>query len=165
MSISLSLLQTYSDNRALRKSYNGLYTTTCTIKAPCSIIDPVFVIEYTNDALNANYCYCSNLGRYYFVKDRILATGGRIELHCHVDVLMSFQSAIQSLTTDIVRYEGAGINYVPDNMLPIYPQKQARTIAFDGAPFNLSVATGTSFNFVLNVSGGAGTSPTPTPNS
>lgn len=159
MAINLQLLQTLSDNRALYKSWNGLKAVTCTIKEPCELSNPVFVVAFDNSAFNANYCYCDNFGRYYYINERVLISGNRIELHCHVDVLQTYNSSIAALTVTVTRQQNKGLNHIPDNLLPLAPSKQTHVAALGGGVFNLSGANNLSFNFVLNVSGGAGGTP------
>ena len=159
MAINLQLLQTSSDNRALYKSWSGLKAVTCTIKEPCELSNPVFIVAFDNSAFNANYCYCANFGRYYYINERVLITGGRIELHCHVDVLQTYNTNIAALTVTVTRQQHKGINHVPDSLLPLSPAKQTYVAALGGNVFNLTGANSLSFNFVLNVAGGAGGTP------
>lgn len=156
MAITLQLLQTSSDNRALHKNWNGLKTVTCTVKEPCELSNPVFILAFDNLAFNSNYCYCENFGRYYYINERILTSGNRIELHCHVDVLQTYNSAISGLTVTVTRQENIGINHIPDSLLPLDPVKQTRCIDLGNNIFNLTGANNLTHNFVLNVSGGAG---------
>lgn len=149
-------MSTADDNRNLFKSYTTLKSVSAILKTDCSFIDPVFILATDNDVFNCNYVYCENTARFYFVRDREMLTGGRIGLHCHVDVLQSFNNAISGKTADIVRYENAGINSTPDSLLPLSPDRTDRTMYLSGAPFNLESASDLSFNFVLNVSGGSG---------
>lgn len=157
MGIILQLLQTSSDNRALHKNWNGLKTVTCTVKEPCDISNPVFILAFDNLAFNSNYCYCENFGRYYYINERVLTSGNRIELHCHVDVLQTYNTAISALTVTVTRQENIGINHIPDSLLPLDPIKQTRCIDLGDNVFNLTSANNLTHNFVLNVSGGAGT--------
>lgn len=163
MSVTIDLYQNTSDNRALYKNLNGLKQVSAILKEQCELSDPVFILKFDNDVFNANYCYCSNFGRYYFVNKREMLTGGRIALHCHVDVLSTYAANIATTTTDIIRQENAGINEIVDNLLPLATEKQNHTMLLSGSPFNLESANGFSFNFVINVSGGAGGSLEPTP--
>lgn len=162
MAIELQLLQNNSDNRSLRKSWVGLKTVNCTVKEPCELSNPIFVIAFDNLAFNANYCYCPNFGRYYYVNERVLVTGGRIELHCHVDVLQTYNTSILSIPVTITRQQNVGINHIPDNLLPLAPAHQTYVASLGGSVFNLSGANNLSFNFVLNVSGGGGGTADPT---
>lgn len=157
MAINLQLLQTSSDNRVLHKNWNGLKTVTCTVKEPCELSNPIFILTFDNSVFNANYCYCENFGRYYYITERVLISGNRIELHCHVDVLQTYSEAISKLAVTVTRQENIGINHIPDSLLPLDPVKQTRCIDLGGNVFNLTGASNMSHNFVLNVSGGAGT--------
>lgn len=155
MAITLQLLQTSSDNRALHKSWTGLKAVACTVKEPCELSNPIFVLAFDNSVFNSNYCFCENFGRYYFINERVLISGNRIELHCHVDVLQSYSEAISGLTVTVTRQENVGINHIPDSLLPLDPVKQTRCIDLGGNAFNLTGANNLTHNFVLNVSGGS----------
>lgn len=156
MAIALQLLQTSSDNRSLHKSWTGLKAVTCTVKEPCELSNPIFILAFDNLAFNSNYCFCENFGRYYYITERVLISGNRIELHCHVDVLQTYADAISGLTVTVTRQENIGINHIPDSLLPLDPIKQTRCIDLGGNVFNLTGANNLTHNFVLNVSGGAG---------
>ena len=80
-------------------------------------------------------------------------------MHCHVDVLQTYNTNIAALTVTVTRQQHKGINHVPDSLLPLSPAKQTYVAALGGNVFNLTGANNLSFNFVLNVSGGAGGTP------
>lgn len=157
--LEIDLLQTDTDTKAVHKGYTYLSTSQCVVKEPCSMNAPVFILTMGSSPINANYIYCEEFGRYYYIQEKIVITGQRIELHCKSDVLMSFASVIENMITTVTRYEGAGVNRIPDNRLPLTPSRTAHTYFLSNSPFNLSSASALSFNFVLNVSGGAGQSP------
>lgn len=156
--MTIDLLQTASDKRAVSKSFTTLQSDVqCTVKQPCAMSAPTFVLHFSSAAMSCNYLYCADLGRYFYVTEKTLLSGERIELQCRSDVLMSFASDILNITTTIVRHETAGVNEIPDSLLPLSPTKRSHTMFLSNAPFNLESASALSFNFVLNVSGGAGT--------
>ena len=86
---------------------------TGTFREDVSVTDPVFTIEdYTSfNPATANYCYIATLERYYYITDIKLITDKIYEIHCHVDVLMSFKSGIRSNTAIIARQQNLN-NYM-----------------------------------------------------
>lgn len=156
--MTIDLLQTASDKRVVSKSFTTLQSNVqCTVKEPCSMRTPTFILHFSAAAMSCNYLHCAELGRFFYVGDKTLLSGERIELPCRSDVLMSSANDILNITTTIVRHETAGVNNIPDSLLPLSPTKRSHTMFLSNAPFNLESASALSFNFVLNVSGGAGT--------
>lgn len=71
------------------------------LKDDCSILNPVFDCAGVSD--DVNYIYASDFGRYYFVTDVVHITNDRIQIHCAVDVLATYKTAIGSTTAFIER--------------------------------------------------------------
>lgn len=69
------------------------------LKESTSILNPVFITKTIPDT--ANYIYCGDFGRYYFVTDIVHVTATNIEIHCSCDVLATYKSAIGSYTGNV----------------------------------------------------------------
>ena len=67
---------------------------------------------------------------------------------------MTSADAIKNLSATISRQENIGINDIVDSLLPLQNRKDLAVIEFESSEFNITNATQTSNNFVLNVSGG-----------
>lgn len=105
---------TTNDKRDLNKLFSGV-DVTVQPKQPCDILNPVFVLDYNSEFVSANYVYCPDFGRYYFiVKPPTLLQGHRMELSCSVDVLMSFNANIKNVSALVVRQEHAGLSLQSD---------------------------------------------------
>lgn len=151
MAFTLNLYQTNSDPRQVTKSLSSVAEN---IKiqpiATLDIMNPRIIIDYNESYLNANYCYCSLLNRYYYITSTSLELGKRIILNCAIDVLHTYSSQIRSCTACVVRNEGIGKpTYITDNQLPIVSGKyQITAQIFPDSP------VGNNRDFVLTTLGG-----------
>ena len=73
---------------------------TCKLKNPTSIHDPVFEVAGLTDG--AMYNYASYGSRYYWVDDVVQATNTISEVHCHLDPLATFKSAITGTSALVI---------------------------------------------------------------
>lgn len=149
----ISIGSTSSDRRELNKNFTRLKNINCTVKEPCSILNPVFVIKYDGGISSWNYLLCEQFGRYYFIDDINLLPGGRAELICSVDVLMSFNNAINNLLVNVSRnYNDTTRNpYISDSYKPLLTTTVTDTYVFNGHPFVYESIAG---NYILTVMGG-----------
>ena len=97
MSISISLYNTADEPNRIKKNLPTVTPVSGTIRDPGSVdvLNPVILIAGTVDPA-CNYCYIDVFDRYYFVRS-VSVRSGLTELHCNVDVLMSYQADILSL--------------------------------------------------------------------
>lgn len=58
------------------------------------IITPVFILSTNPMVYNANYVFCDFTQRYYYIDNVDLMAGGRIAIHCRVDVLHTYRAEI-----------------------------------------------------------------------
>ena len=123
MAITVNIGSTADDPRTLDKtvSWIGGDTPTdfsCIPTDTCDILSPTLILAYNNAILTANYVYISDFGRFYFISDPAIVTGGRIIIKLSVDVLMTYSVGIKNCPCCITRNENIGINWVPDDKLP-----------------------------------------------
>lgn len=143
--MTIDLYSTASDERRAVKGLT-LIAENVPIK-PTDTIDmlqPNFIISYNAAYLGANYLYCPDFSRYYFVGDLQVEIGKRIIFPCRVDALSSWINQMLGCQCTVTRSETAGINAVPDAQLPIDPNKRVyRVMAFDAEsnyPFDINAA-------------------------
>lgn len=151
MAFTLNLYQTNSDPRQVTKSLTSVAENIqIQPTAILDIMNPRIIIDYDASYLNANYCYCSLLNRYYYITSTSLEIGKRIILNCSIDVLHTYSSQIRSCTACVVRNEGIGKpTYITDNQLPIVSGKyQITAQIFPDSP------VGNNRDFVLTTLGG-----------
>lgn len=138
---------TSDDKRVLHKSFAGS-DINVQLKQPCDILNPVFILEYQSDLVNANYLYCPDFSRYYFITNMNLLPGKRMEINCAVDVLMSYRDQIDNIRCVIARQEHSNLTLVPDTDIVLQNYNPIEIYNF---PNRFDVSMGT---YVLQVIGG-----------
>ena len=115
---------------------------TVALKDNCSILNPIF--DTTSVPDNVSYIYVADFGRYYFVSDVVHITKDRIEIHCDVDVLATYKSAIGGTNAD-VEYAASSTNIlVPDpRNTPTFEMDEALSTAFDLTSYSFTTAPST----------------------
>ena len=82
------------------QSFTGT-TLSCKLKEPCSMQAPIFKVKgLTKGAL---YNYASFEGHYYWIDDIVYLTRDIQEVHCHLDPLATFKTAIGN-TSAYIKY-------------------------------------------------------------
>lgn len=124
-------------NRLDKTSYltNATNITGVVIKFPSSIIDPILTLNGTAIAnlWQFNYIRLDEFDRYYFIDDIISIANNLWEVHCHVDVLMSWKDEIVDNTCRVMRNEFRGNNFIVDDMAEYLPYYKVRK-TFDYEP-------------------------------
>ena len=126
-------------NRLDKTSYltNATSVTGVVIKFPSSIVDPILTLNGTAIAnlWQFNYIRLDEFDRYYFIDDIISIANNLWEVHCHVDVLMSWKDEIKTNNALILRSSNKGNPYLQDKInsaLPEYTvQKYSELNIFD----------------------------------
>lgn len=91
-----------------------------TLKENCDISHPVILVQgEITSAPSYNYCQIANFLRYYFIDRIVIVRANLYEIHCTVDVLMSFKNYILNLTPFVTRWEGSTETLYPDKKLPV----------------------------------------------
>ena len=98
----LTLYYNASERKVIGKSLQNLSTCTGVLKGDASIMNPVFILEANDNYLSGtNYLYWQETGRFYYIDDIEVMTGGRMMFYCSVDVLESFKTHIKARTATI----------------------------------------------------------------
>ena len=148
--MNIKLCSSASEVVAINKDISIIDDVSATIKGALSVENPVLILQYKSDIqANVNYVYIPEYNRYYFVTDIINLTGGRYELHCKVDVLMSFKDNILNLSC-IVDKQSSKDNanmYLDDGSFVVQSKEFVDTINFpngfnDNGDFILITAGG-----------------------
>lgn len=118
-----------------------------------SLMNPVLVLEESiTNIKDANYCYISDFGRYYYIREKTCDANGLYTLILNVDVLMSFKTEILMQRGIVSKQEGIYNMYLPSEV-PSEVRPLVSTVKMDpvvsGAGF-----TNQSDCFVLLAIGG-----------
>lgn len=85
------------------------------------ILNPI--LKLASGRADCNYVKINDFGsRYYFVNSVESLPGGHCLLHCHVDVLYTYKTAILGLTCLVSRNEFQENPYLVDTLLPVEKQ-------------------------------------------
>lgn len=113
--MNLTLYYNSSERKVIGKSLQNLGNVAGILKGDASITSPVFILQSNNNYLSGvNYLYWQETGRYYYIDDIELMTGGRMLFHCSVDVLQSFATQIKAQTAIIDKQESENNMYFND---------------------------------------------------
>lgn len=113
--MNLTLYFNSSERKVIGKSLQNVGTVTGILKGDASIMNPVFILESDNSYLTGvNYLYWQESGRFYYVDDIQVMTGGRMVFYCSVDVLESFKTQIKQQTAIIDKQESNSNLYFND---------------------------------------------------
>ena len=158
--MELKVYSCLDDRKVLdKKRLTLLLTTTFHLKENTNVINPSFIIDGRNSALDSaissiNYLYCPSFGRYYFVNNIRLLKGGLIELECEVDVLNSNKDAIKKLNGIVNRSEKFITSYIVDEKMVLTSKKQFTVHNATDSPFKTSNLSMSNPCIALTVTGG-----------
>lgn len=150
--MTVDVYKNSSPNNYVTKSIAMVDNLECNLKQNCDILNPKLEVYGTN-ALNANYMWIPLFSRYYFITKIITENIDTLLVEGHVDVLMSFQSAILGAQGIIARQEKIYNGYLYDRKMRklAYPRIQTKKFdtAFDN---NYTVVLIASGNEIAEVS-------------
>ena len=136
----IRLLKTSDDKRKLNKTYSIIKDNIPYNKMDrTDIINPTYNVEFFDNIYNTNYLYDDTTKRYYYVNNIEMDSGGRVNLYCDVDVLMSFATEIKKVTATVDRNENTKNGYLVDSRYKTYAYEQIVAKRFPNAMNNDSI--------------------------
>ena len=162
--MNVTLFHNSSPNNQVSKTLTLLRTLGATHLQPMSLEAPELILSSSNvDMGSCNYMYIDVFDRYYFVDSYVILSAGRIQIRGKIDVLHTYRNALLASAVHAIRWENAGINNVPDSLLPLAPERQLRVLRFPEELQNSNFNANTRC-FILTVAGGGlGQSPSVAP--
>lgn len=120
MAITVSFYTNKSDNRCLTKTLeptqNG-QNLSCDVYDPCDRLNPVLVVDTTKvNLIDTNYCEIPEFGRKYFITNMVGKAGKKVEVHCHVDVLGTYDEDLRNCPLIAARSTNNVNYYLHDDM-------------------------------------------------
>ena len=121
------------DPRCLFKHPSDSITIAAEIKEDVQIMRPVFYIVYDSSIVDQHYNYVEAWGRYYFITDITVTTGGSMRISCKEDVLYTYADQIVNVPIVAERSNNAFNAFIQDNDRRFYQytQQQYITIGAD----------------------------------
>lgn len=124
--MNVEFYKTTDDPKKLDKTMSNIGTGESTLTAPVnnteatiSLLRPSFVLASKTLYFTATHVKVPDMGgRWYFIDNITLLTGGKMQIDCSIDVLKTYAAQIAAAPCCITRNENIGINWVPDDKLP-----------------------------------------------
>ena len=92
--LSIQLMNNSSPVEKIGKTLSAGNTYNCALKDNTSVLDPVIIIQTSDNIYTYNYMYISDFGRYYFINDIVSLNNNRWMIKAHVDVLETYKVPI-----------------------------------------------------------------------
>lgn len=132
--MEIYLYNNASDPRVVDKSITLGTTLSGELKDKCDIEDPTILIEGIS-AINYNYAYIPEFGRFYFFKSPpTVISNNLVEIKLHVDVLKTYATQIKACKAIVRRQERKYNKYLVDSEALSYSYEILSAYAFD-TPF------------------------------
>lgn len=88
-----------------KQTFSSSFSADCKLKEPCSMHNPVFIVQGLSKSNFYNYCQFE--GRYYWIDDIVYETRDIQNVSCHLDPLATYKNAIKA-TSAWVKYGDSG---------------------------------------------------------
>ena len=116
MAFNVSLYNQANDKRVVSKTLGtAIFTTSAAVARDAfDVRNGQITIATSTDITKCNYCYISDLGRYYYITDIQILRNEVYVLTLRCDVLMTFASGIRALSGTVDRQQNKYNGYIPD---------------------------------------------------
>lgn len=152
--MKLVLYNNKSDSRVINKSIELIGEIDVILKSSQNIMSPEIMLQTKTLPIEANYCYISDFGRYYYINAQRLENGNISSIELTVDVLMSFKDMILKSTVAAERTTNKYNRYLPD-IVPTLAKFNNIYKLFTppavGQPFYSDGITATNYSILLTV--------------
>lgn len=91
--MNITFYENKSDPKVLTKELTEISTDTCSLLEKTNVFQPLILFK-SSFPLNANYCYITELKRYYYINSQDLHYNGMAYFSLYCDVLMSYKDDI-----------------------------------------------------------------------
>ena len=143
----IQFYQSPDDPKKVNKTMNPIGSGEATLQATVnntddtvSLLSPGFILASNTSYYSATHVKAASMGnRYYFINNITLLTGGKMMIHCSIDVLATYADNIKLCKGTIVRSESVGApTMIADSKLPVYTNKRITVCDnFKKTPFSV----------------------------
>lgn len=151
--MNITLYNISDDPRKIVKNLGSGTALTCELVYPSDLLNPTIRISATSWSASLNYMHIPDFNRYYFITEVTYENGGAVTIQGRVDPLMTYSTAINNLSVNVVRQEFTGLTNIVDNQVTITPKQDISFVKASASPFNIR-SSGAEINFCLCVAGG-----------
>ena len=169
--MTIEFYKTTDDPKKLDKTMSSIGSGETTLSAPVnnteetiSLLSPSFILASNTLYFTATHIKAAAMGnRWYFIDNITLLTGGKMEIHCSIDVLKTYATEIKARACTVTRYSSragqpAEPNYIPDSKYPLDTSHyQVVAKNFEDTPFYNGTDALTHPCYVLTTMGGGTT--------
>lgn len=134
--LSVQLMNNSSPVEKIGKTLSAGNTYNCALKDDTSVLDPVIIIQTSDNIYTYNYMYISDFGRYYFINDIISLNNNRWMIKAHVDVLETYKANILNNNAVIKRQEKLFNLYLDDPEFHVLNYERVQTLKFPANAFS-----------------------------
>jgi hypothetical protein len=135
--LQVTLYNTSSDPRALSKALTAIATVNVEIMDNNNTSKPILVLDNPQNYRGINYVFIPHFNRYYFATVEIVS-GQLCNIHCDVDVLMSYAAGIRSTKAllDRTALKGKYNLYFADDKIRKYAYERTQAKHFPLSPLS-----------------------------
>lgn len=144
--MTITLYKTSDENSRVVKTLTDNISMTGNIVEETNVISPSILISNIENIASYNYCFITEFGRYYYIKEIISVRNGIWRLNLRVDVLMSYSDGIKNLNAIVMRQQNQVNLLLDDGYIPIQANQENSMISFPNS-FTKNL------NYILAVSG------------
>lgn len=139
--MNISLYINKSDPRVLSKNISSstVLSYTGTARDVFDVMGGDITIATPTDISKYNYCYISDVSRYYFITNIKVIRDGVWQLSLKIDVLMTYNAAIRALSGTVERNTNVNNGYISDPEYKALTYSNIVTKAFPNAMTNDSI--------------------------
>ena len=144
--MTITLYKTSDENSRVVKTLTDNISMTGNIVEETNVISPSILISNIENIASYNYCFITEFGRYYYIKEIISVRNGIWRLNLRVDVLMTYSDGIKNLNAIVMRQQNQVNLLLDDGYIPIQANQENSMISFPNS-FTKNL------NYILAVSG------------
>lgn len=132
--MNIKLLSYSQPKNSVKKSYTTWANLAGSMRDTLNVVNPVFLVQATEQYDKANAVYCEELDRYYFITDKEWIRTGLLAISCHVDALVTYQGDIWNNSGIISRNANLFNGYLPDNKQKVFQYDKMQIKVFPAYP-------------------------------